>query len=65
LRLAEGIAASTVVLKYYRGIISKPPSLKNRTATILRIILKKGVDKEFYRAVLRGEKKGRSLIPQN
>lgn len=65
LRLAEGIAASTIVLKYYRGIISNPPSLKNRIATILRIILKKGIDKEFYKAVLKGEKKGRLLIAQN
>ncbi len=64
LRLAGGIAASTIVLKSYRGIISNPPSYKTRIANGIRLIIKNPIEKLFFKAILDGEKKGRSLVKQ-
>lgn len=65
LNLAKGIAASSIVLSNYRGVITSAPSARTRIANILRIVLKKPVDRAFYKAVLKGQKEGMSLIRQN
>jgi hypothetical protein len=65
LKLAEGIAASSIVLRSYRGEITQPPSLKTRLANTVRLLLKKPVEKDFYKAVLRGEASGRVLVDKN
>jgi glycosyltransferase involved in cell wall biosynthesis len=62
LKLAESIVASSIVLKYYRGIVTAPPSMKKRGANMMRMVIKKGVDRAFFKAVLKGEKVGISMI---
>ncbi|WP_205508573.1 glycosyltransferase [Longitalea arenae] len=62
LRLAEGIAASAVVFRSFRGEYATEPSMKNRLAYHLRCILKNPIDRAFYQAVTRGEKAGLKMI---
>ena len=62
LKLAEGIAASTVVFKSFRGELPLPVNAKNKFANFLRAQLKKGVAKKMYQAVLNGEKLGVEII---
>lgn len=62
LKLAEGIAASAVVFKSFRGEFPKPANVKNKLANFLRLQLKKGIAKKVYKAVLKGEKKGTLII---
>jgi len=62
LNLAEGIAASTVVFKYFRGVLPLERSVKNRVADFLRLLLKRGIDKKFFKRVKSGEKQGRLLV---
>lgn len=64
LRLAEGIAASAVVFKSFRGEYPKPLSLKNRIANNLRLLMKRPIDRKFYLAVLQGEEQGRQIVKQ-
>lgn len=60
LRLAEGIAESAVIFRSFRGEYPKSSSLKNNIANTLRVIMKHGIQREFQRAVFRGERKGRT-----
>lgn len=62
LRLAEGIAASAVVFKSFRGEFAAAPTVKNRLAYHLRCIIKNPTDRAFYQAVTRGEKMGLKMI---
>jgi len=65
LKLAGGIAASTVVLKSYRSVGTAPLSFKNRVANGLRMALKPKTDRSFFKAVLQGEEAGRALAARN
>jgi glycosyltransferase involved in cell wall biosynthesis len=61
LKLAEGISASSIVFGAFRNNMPPNRTLKNKVADILRLILKEKTDKDFYKAVLRGQEKGRSM----
>lgn len=62
LKLAEGIAASTIVFKSFRNEYPIAPSLKNRGANFLRLMLKSSLDRSFYKAVLKGTEEGRKIV---
>lgn len=62
LKLAEGIAASSVVFKSFRGEMPKSKSIKNKLAYLLRKQLKKGVDRAFFDAVEKGELEGIKMV---
>jgi glycosyltransferase involved in cell wall biosynthesis len=64
-RLAEGISKSAVVFRSFRGEDPKPMQLKTKVANALRILLKNKIDREFYKAVLRGEKLGKAICENN
>ncbi|MBK8510778.1 MAG: glycosyltransferase family 2 protein [Saprospiraceae bacterium] len=62
LKLAEGISASGVVFKSFRNEFPEKNSIKKRTANQMRLLLKSKIEKEFFKAVLKGEKEGLSLL---
>jgi glycosyltransferase involved in cell wall biosynthesis len=62
LRLAEGIAASGVVFRSFRGEMPEPLTSKKRIANSIRAILMSGLEREFFRAVLKGEEAGTQLV---
>jgi glycosyltransferase involved in cell wall biosynthesis len=62
LRLAESIAHSAIVFKSFRGEFPIEPTFKRRVANKLRVILKKGVQREFQKAVFKGEHEARALL---
>ena len=65
LRLAEGIAASSIVFRTFRGEMPVPLGFKNKLANAMRMVLKSPVDRQFFKAVLRGEETGRKIVEQN
>ena len=65
LKLAEGIAASTVVFKSFRGELREQKNYKKKLANILRLALKNKTERQFYSAVLKGEEAGFKLLQQN
>lgn len=65
LKLTEGISASDVVLKYFRGGNPAVRSFKNHIADFIRILLKKPIDRSFYKAHLTGIKKGNRIVKNN
>ena len=65
LRLAEGIAASDVVLKSFRHLYPDTLSLKNRIANSLRLLFKSNHAKLFHKAVMRCDSMGKSLYLKN
>lgn len=62
LKLAQGIAASTVIFKAYRHEYPQSPSLKSRTANVLRGFLKSDTERAFFKAELRGEEEGIKML---
>jgi hypothetical protein len=62
LRLAESIAASSVVFHAFRGSVPQPLTTKNKLANQVRLLLKNGLDREFYAAVLKGREQGRKML---
>lgn len=62
LKLAEGIAASTVVFHSFRGKVQNQQSFKRKIANKLRWLMKSSVEREFFNAVLKGEQKGFHLL---
>lgn len=62
LQLTEGISASDVVLKYFRGINPASRSIKTYLADFIRIFLKKPIDRSFYKAHLKGKEKGKKIV---
>lgn len=61
LNLAQGIAASSIVFRSFRNDFPIKKTLKNRIANFLRLLLKNGTDRQFYKAVLKGENEGAML----
>jgi hypothetical protein len=62
LKLAECIAASTIVFRSYRGDFPVKSTLKNKIANFLRLILKNNIDRQFFLAIIKGEKIGKSIL---
>lgn len=62
MKLAEGIAASTIVLYSFRGRLPEKMSIKKKIANKLRWVLKSPTQKAFFSAVLEGEKAGRKMV---
>jgi len=62
LKLAEGIALSSVIFRSFRGAFPVKLSFKKRVANKFRWLLKPTPAREFYASVLRGEKKGVALL---
>jgi glycosyltransferase involved in cell wall biosynthesis len=62
LKLAEGIAESSIVFRSFRGETPSRMSLKNRLANSLRLVLKNKIDRQFQEAVYKGERKGRKIV---
>jgi glycosyltransferase involved in cell wall biosynthesis len=62
LRLAKGIAASSVVFKSFRNEYPLPVSTKTRIANSVRLLAMDKTSREFYRAVLDGEQEGRIML---
>ena len=62
LKLAGGIAASSIVLKSFRNDFPAVVSLKTIIANKVRLALKGKLDREFYSAVLKGEDYGRKIL---
>ncbi len=62
--LAENIALSSVILRSFRNASGapKPPSLKNRIADTLRLASMTPHDRRVFRAVRRGESRGREQV---
>lgn len=65
LRLAEGIAASAVVFRSFRQEKPAELTIKNRIANMLRLVLKRGTQREFFKAVLKGEAEGKKIYLNN
>jgi glycosyltransferase involved in cell wall biosynthesis len=64
LKLAESISASTVVFKSFRKEYPQPVTVRTKIANNLRLALKSGLDREFYKAVLKGEEIGKKILKQ-
>lgn len=64
LKLAEGIAASSVIFKSLRGEFPAKLSFKNKIANLLRLAIKRTTDRQFQKAVLAGERKAYSILRQ-
>lgn len=62
LKLANGIAASTVVFKSFRGEMPAKKTAKRKLADKIRLLLKSKTDRQFYKAVLNGEKTGAEIL---
>lgn len=62
LKLAEGIAASTVVFHSFRDKVYNNQSFKKKIANQLRCLMKSSVEREFFKAVLNGQQKGLNLL---
>ena len=62
LKLAEGIAASTVVFHFFRGEMPSKQNLKNTLANSIRLLIKEKKAAQFYKAVLKGEKAGLEIV---
>jgi glycosyltransferase involved in cell wall biosynthesis len=62
LSLAEGISASAIVFRSFRNEFPKQLSFKNKIANTIRLLLKNKIDKQFYKAVLKGEAIGRKIV---
>ncbi|OQP67658.1 glycosyltransferase [Niastella populi] len=62
LSLAEGISASAIVFRSFRNEFPKQLSFKNKIANTIRLLLKNKIDKQFYKAVLKGEATGRKIV---
>ena len=65
LRLTEGIAMSSLILKSFRGEYPKQLTWKNQIANKLRYLTKKGHEKAFFSAVLRGEARALKIISKS
>ena len=65
LKLAEGIAASAIIFRSFRGEMPIKPVLKNQLANALRFLIKSGRERSFYYAVMRGESIGRRILLEN
>lgn len=65
LKLAEGISASAIVFKSFRNEFASEPSVKNKIANVIRMLLKNSTDRQFYKAVLKGEETGRAMTGKN
>jgi glycosyltransferase involved in cell wall biosynthesis len=61
LKLAEGIAASAVVLRSFRNVFPPRRTFRNRMADTLRLLFKNNTDRQFYKAVLKGERIGADI----
>jgi glycosyltransferase involved in cell wall biosynthesis len=62
LKLAEGIAASTIVFRSFRGELTLNPNFKKVLANIIRGLLKSKIERAFFNAVMSGEKIGRRML---
>lgn len=62
LALSKGIAASTIIFKSFRGEFPQKKTFKNRLADKLRLLLKDGISREFFKSVLEGEKLGQKML---
>lgn len=62
LNLAQGIAASSVVFRSFRGEMPVKKAFKRKMADSIRLMLKNKIDRQFYKAVLQGEEAGRKII---
>lgn len=62
LKLAKGIAASSVVFRSFRNEMPEPMTMKRKFANLLRMIIIPKLDREFFRAQLSGETEGRKII---
>ena len=60
IRLAEGIAQSAVVFRAFRGELPRSLSVKTKIANKLRLLFKNRIDRQFQKAVNRGEKIGKA-----
>ena len=65
IRLAEGIALSSIIFHSFRNVYLPTLSLKNKLANAIRRQIMKGPDRKIFDAVLRGEKKGRETLLRN
>lgn len=65
LKLAEGIAASAIIFRSFRGEMPKKQNLKNHLANTLRFLIKSGRERSFYLAVMRGEAMGKRMLLEN
>lgn len=64
-KLAEGIAQSSVIFRSFRGEVPNNLRFKTKMANKIRLLLKTRIDRAIYRAVLRGEKLGKAICENN
>lgn len=62
LRLAESIAASSVVFNSFRGPIPQRPNFKRKVANFIRLFLIDSISRKFNQAELRGIAKGIEMV---
>ena len=62
LRLAEGIAASSIILRSFRQEVQQDTRLKKKIKTGIQFLFMNSLQRQFQRAVLRGEKKGYEIL---
>ncbi len=62
LKLAEGIAASTIVFHAFRGEMPEKQNFKNSMANSIRMLIKKKIAAQFFKAVLAGKKAGLKIL---
>lgn len=62
LKLAHGIAASTVVFHSFRNEVQYKQNFKKKIANKLRWLMKPSIERDFFKAVLEGEQKGFLLL---
>lgn len=62
LKLAQGIAASGIVFRSFRGEYPDKLTAKKRIANTIRWLLKASIERQFFKAVLNGEKQGRAIL---
>ncbi|MBK6388963.1 MAG: hypothetical protein IPF70_00045 [Saprospiraceae bacterium] len=62
LKLAQGIAASGIVFRSFRGEYPHKLTIKKKIANALRWILMTSIARQFFTAVLNGEKQGKAIL---
>lgn len=66
LKLAEGIATSSIILTSFRNQVKpETTSFKRQLANFVRDLFLSNIDKEIQRAVRRGEKLGNQIVKSN
>lgn len=62
LNLSKAMALSSVILNSFRNILPAPTSFKRKLVNKMRIIFMTPTEKQFHKAVMRGEKEGIDIL---